>query len=236
VVSHRGPIAHGVILAAGMGRRLGADRPKPLVEIAPGQTLLGRLLATLESIVGPGGVTLVVGHEADRVRAAAPGIRAVLNPRYADTNTAKSLLLALDAIEEGDVVWANADLVIDPADALRFAAQTGSRSLVRRGPVDPEAVAYTEGPAGDIARIGKGVRPAAGEAVGFNLITGADRPALADALRAAEDSAYFEDAMQACIDARSVRFRPVVASGLCREVDTPEDLAEVRRALRGGRP
>jgi len=42
---------HVVILAAGMGTRLGSDAPKPLAEIAPGRTLLSHQVQTLGRLV-----------------------------------------------------------------------------------------------------------------------------------------------------------------------------------------
>ena len=94
-----------VILAAGLGSRLKpltAQRHKCLTEVN-GIPILANTLACLE----PSAVTevvLVVGHLAGQVRDFTEsnrgrlGIRYVENTRYAQTNTAASLLLALGAL------------------------------------------------------------------------------------------------------------------------------------------
>jgi molybdenum cofactor cytidylyltransferase len=71
---------HGVVLAAGLSRRMGAF--KPLLEIA-GRTVLAWAVGTLRD-GGIDGVTVVVGHRADELRpeVARLGAAAVLNPDY----------------------------------------------------------------------------------------------------------------------------------------------------------
>ncbi len=66
------------ILAAGKGTRLKSRHPKVLHEIA-GKTLLAHVVAAAGKIVSPEDIFAIVGHEADRVRAAleSTGIRFV---------------------------------------------------------------------------------------------------------------------------------------------------------------
>ncbi len=229
-----------VILAAGMGERLGATRPKPLVEIAPGVTILDLLLDALRPHVPLEDITLLLGHEAERFRAAYPAFAAVENPDFAFTNTAKSLLLALRSINPADdVLWANGDLALEAvaAEALIRSGE-GSRVLVSsHAPIDEESVTVTTDDSGHIVRIGKGDAEASPEAVGLNIIAAADRPAFDAALAAAAAQDYFEAAMQRCIDAGTIRFTPVDAGpAYCREVDEPEDLEAVRRHFRDNPP
>jgi len=229
-----------VILAAGMGRRLAAERPKPLVEIAPGVTILDLLLDALRPHVPFEDITLLLGHEADRFRAAYPALATVENPDFERTNTARSLLLAFRSIDPAhDVLWANGDLALEPGavDPL-LAAAGGSRVLVSsRGPIDEESVTVTTDSSGAIARIGKGDAEASIEAVGMNVIAARDRPAFDAALDAAAPQDYFEAAMQLCIDGGTIRFTTVDAGdAYCREVDEPEDLEAVRRHFHDNPP
>ncbi len=267
-------MTRAVILAAGLGRRLRADRPKPLAEIATGVTLLSNLVNAIGPIVGRDRVRLVLGHGADAINAAFPDLPFVLNPRYSETNTAKSLLIGLREVEReieshgsesraipahgrdaratddfedhgrdaratggsdrGDVLWVNADLYVDAGTVRRFiaTASLGSRALVNRAPVAAEEVKYSLGDAGELASIGKHVQNAAGEALGMNIVSGADLPAFAAALHAAGDQDYFEAAMDRCIQSGIMRVAPFdVGAAFCKEVDTPADLGAVREHL-----
>jgi bifunctional UDP-N-acetylglucosamine pyrophosphorylase/glucosamine-1-phosphate N-acetyltransferase len=58
-----------VIMAAGKGTRLKSRRPKVLHEIG-GKPLLGHVIRAASQIVAPGDIFAVVGHQAERVRAA----------------------------------------------------------------------------------------------------------------------------------------------------------------------
>jgi bifunctional UDP-N-acetylglucosamine pyrophosphorylase / glucosamine-1-phosphate N-acetyltransferase len=67
-----------VIMAAGKGTRLKSKRPKVLHEIG-GKPLLAHVIAAASKVVAPENIFAVIGHEAERVRAAvsATGIRFV---------------------------------------------------------------------------------------------------------------------------------------------------------------
>ena len=54
-----------VIMAAGKGTRLKSQRPKVLHEIG-GKPLLAHVIAAASRIVEPGGIFVVVGHQAER--------------------------------------------------------------------------------------------------------------------------------------------------------------------------
>ncbi len=66
---HQGSRLAIVILAAGKGTRLRSRRAKALHEVG-GKTLLAHVIASAEKIVAPADIYAVVGHQADRVRAA----------------------------------------------------------------------------------------------------------------------------------------------------------------------
>ncbi|MGH0240957.1 NTP transferase domain-containing protein (plasmid) [Sinorhizobium meliloti] len=95
-------MSEAIILAAGMGRRLGhltANRPKALIEVA-GEPLVSRLLSQMQR-AGVSNVTVVVGFLGDEVIAhvrstsGAMNIDIVENPRYRSENNITSLGLAL---------------------------------------------------------------------------------------------------------------------------------------------
>ncbi|MFF5703658.1 aminotransferase class I/II-fold pyridoxal phosphate-dependent enzyme [Streptomyces sp. NPDC012794] len=117
-----------VVLAAGLGRRLGLDHAKPLLPVA-GTPIL---LRTLDSLAAAGvrQAVLVVGHLADEVRAAVGETHAgmsvtyVHSDAYRTTNNAYSLWLAREELDQ-DVYLVEGDVVFDPELPLALAAADG---------------------------------------------------------------------------------------------------------------
>ena len=104
-----------VILAAGMGTRLGRPLPKPLTPLQDGRCILRQQVDNLRSVFEPGvPITAVVGFRADLVMAVAPDLLFAYNPHYDHTNTSKSLLRALTTSRPGGVLWLIGDVVFDP--------------------------------------------------------------------------------------------------------------------------
>jgi choline kinase len=105
----------GIILAAGKGSRLNGtagDKPKCLVT-AGGLTLIERQIQVLER-AGIDDVVIVVGCQADRVRAVCgPRPTYVENSRFAETNSLYSLWTARALLYEGFVVL-NCDVLFHP--------------------------------------------------------------------------------------------------------------------------
>src|SRR4051812_25936022 len=90
-----------VILAAGMGTRLGRPWPKPLTPLHDGRSILQRQLDGLRAVLGPAvDVTVVVGFKAKRVMEAVDDVRFAYNAHYAVTNTSQSLLRGLRSTRE----------------------------------------------------------------------------------------------------------------------------------------
>ena len=82
--------AFGVtIMAAGKGTRLKSKRPKVLHEVG-GRALLLHVIAAAETVAGPEQIFCIIGHEAERVRAAVEftGIRFVLQTEQRGTGHA----------------------------------------------------------------------------------------------------------------------------------------------------
>jgi bifunctional UDP-N-acetylglucosamine pyrophosphorylase / glucosamine-1-phosphate N-acetyltransferase len=87
------------IMAAGKGTRLKSKHPKVLHEIG-GRALLLHVIAAAETIVPPDHIYCIIGHEADRVRAAvAPtGVRFVLQEQQRGTGHALQMVKAYFAL------------------------------------------------------------------------------------------------------------------------------------------
>ncbi|MGK5111791.1 MULTISPECIES: NTP transferase domain-containing protein [unclassified Geodermatophilus] len=218
-----------VILAAGMGTRLGRPWPKPLTPLHDGRSILQRQLDGLRSVLGPAvDVTVVVGFEATRVMAAATDVRFAYNPDYAVTNTSQSLLRALRATRDGGVLWLNGDVVFDPAVldmALPALRADESFVCVDTSTVADEEVKYTLDADGCIAELSKTVVGGLGEAVGINYVSAADKPVLIEHLAACAAQDYFERGMETAILTEGLRIRPLDISRFpAVEVDFEADL------------
>jgi histidinol-phosphate/aromatic aminotransferase/cobyric acid decarboxylase-like protein/choline kinase len=110
----------GIILAAGMGRRLGeltSDRPKAMLEVA-GRTLIERALDALAEL-GVSRIVLVVGYRAEQLmmligdsHRGVPVIY-VTNPEYSTTNNIYSLFRARQEFAADDSLLLEADVIFD---------------------------------------------------------------------------------------------------------------------------
>src|SRR5215207_4346166 len=96
-----------VILAAGMGTRLGRPHPKPLTPLRDGRSILRHQLDRIAGALDDPRVMIVVGFKMGLVMEAAPEAVFVYNELYDQTNTCKSLLKALRASPPGGVLWLN---------------------------------------------------------------------------------------------------------------------------------
>ncbi|MBB3082850.1 NTP transferase domain-containing protein [Geodermatophilus sabuli] len=218
-----------VILAAGMGTRLGRPWPKPLTPLHDGRSILQRQLDGLRTVLGPTvDVTVVVGFKAKRVMQAVPDVRFAYNPDYAVTNTSQSLLRALRATRDGGVLWLNGDVVFDPAvleAALPALRADESFVCVDTSSVADEEVKYTLDAEGCIAELSKTVVGGLGEAVGINHVSAADKPVLIEHLAACSAQDYFERGIETAILAEGLRVKPLDISRFSAvEVDFEADL------------
>lgn len=85
-----------VILAAGMGSRLGRSLPKPLTELSDGRTIMKQQFDNIHQAFGNNvKVTIVVGYKLEHIIEAFPEASFVYNEQYDQTNTSKSLMRAL---------------------------------------------------------------------------------------------------------------------------------------------
>jgi choline kinase len=218
-----------VILAAGMGTRLGRSLPKPLTRLMDGRSIMQQQLDAIREVFGAGAtVTAVVGYRSKRIMRAQPDLLFAYNPHFEHTNTSKSLLRALRTSQPGGVLWLNGDVVFDPAvlDQTRaFVAADQSFVCVDTATVAEEEVKYTLDEAGFIAELSKTVVGGLGEAVGINFVSAADKPVLIEHLAACAAQDYFERGMETAILTEGLRFRPLDISRFpAVEVDFEADL------------
>lgn len=218
-----------VILAAGMGSRLGRSLPKPLTELSDGRTIMRQQHDNIRAAFGDDArITTVVGYRAETVVEAFPDVDYVYNERYDQTNTSKSLLRALKATGKGGVLWMNGDVVFDPrilGRAIELIAREQSFVTVNTAKVSDEEVKYTVTAEGYINALSKTVRGGIGEAVGINYISAADKRALVAQLGRVDDQDYFERGLELAIAENGLLLEPLDISDLYAvEVDFAEDL------------
>jgi choline kinase len=230
----------GVILAAGKGSRLNGtagDKPKCLVE-AGGISLLERQIYTLRR-AGIDEVVVVVGCQADRVRAAAGGnVTYVENSRFSETNSLYSLWTARALLCQGFVVL-NCDVLFHPGllDDLLATHQDAALLIDYREEADPpfgEEEMKVKVRAGLVVDMSKTMDPAEadGENVGIvkfgprsapELVSILDRVVAEGGLRDWAPKAFREFAQDRPLHAISTGDHPWI------EIDFPEDY---QRAVR----
>ena len=218
-----------VILAAGMGSRLGRSLPKPLTELSDGRTIMQQQMENIRFAFGADvHITVVVGYKLEHIIEAFPEVNFVYNEQYDTTNTSKSLMRALRASSTGGVLWMNGDVVFDPAALVRaseWIVRDQSFVSVNTSSVSDEEVKYTTTAEGYIKELSKTVKGGLGEAVGINYISAKDKAVLLRQLTKVNDQDYFERGLELAIEQDGVLVEPVDISDLYAvEIDFAEDL------------
>jgi choline kinase len=218
-----------VILAAGMGTRLGKPWPKPLTPLADGRSIMQQQLENVERVFGnEARVTIVVGFKMEMIMEAHPNATFVYNENYDQTNTSKSLLKALRASQESGVLWMNGDVVFDSRVLERIADRIRNEKsfvCVNTSATAEEEVKYTVDSKGNINALSKQVQNALGEAVGINFISRHHKAVVIQRLNEVADNDYFERGLEVAIEKDGVEIEPVDISDLFAvEVDFQADL------------
>ena len=225
-----------VILAAGMGTRLGRPFPKPLTPLSDGRTIMEQQIDNLRQVFGADvRITTVVGFKLDLILEAFPDVTYIYNEAYDQTNTNRSLLKALRLSTDGGVLWMNGDVVFDPQVLEKVSdlmeADT-SFICVDTAVVGDEEVKYTVDDDGYVDELSKQVVNARGEAVGINFVSASDKPTLIDRLSECSDADYFERGIELAISHDSMRVIPVdISEFFAVEVDFEEDLTRANEYL-----
>jgi len=220
-----------VILAAGMGTRLGTLIPKPLTSLKDEKTILDFQLEKLADKVGQHNIYVIVGYKKEIIMEKFPHMIYIYNDAYTRNNTSKSLLFALNKIDE-DVLWMNGDVFFDKKVLDLICDSSESASLVDQSQCADEEIKYNLNDKGYIHDLSKQVKDGLGESVGINLIKKKDLDLFREELKKVEESDYFEKALENLTISDKLDLKPINLGDLyCKEVDFEEDLEDVRKYL-----
>jgi choline kinase len=224
-----------VILAAGMGTRLGRPWPKPLTPLSDGRTIMQQQMDNLRAAFDDLRITTVIGFKLELIIEAFPDVGYVYNEAYDQTNTNRSLLKALRQSGAGGVLWMNGDVVFDPEVLERVKGLIEAEQsfiCVNTAVVGEEEVKYTVDADGYVQLLSKSVVGALGESVGINYVSAHDKDRLIARLVECEDSDYFERGIELMIQHDGVRVVPFDIWDLFAvEVDFEEDLSRANQHL-----
>ena len=216
-----------VILAAGIGSRLGNPFPKPLTPLKDGRSIMERQVESLSEIFSEHDINIVVGFKKDLIMERFPDLTYIYNQFFDSTNTSKSLLKALKKNRKEDVLWLNGDVIFEPEifEILEEEIAAGDSFVsVNTSRVAEEEVKYTL-KNGTIEELSKTVKNGLGEAVGINYVSAKDVPVLIEHLERCNDNDYFERGMETAIQEAGIKVKAVdISRYRCMEVDFEEDL------------
>jgi len=216
-----------VILAAGIGSRLGNPFPKPLTPLKDGESIMAKQLKNITKYFDINDVTTVVGFKKDLIMERFPEVNYVYNPFFDRTNTSKSLLQALKKHKGKSVLWFNGDVVFD--DNLLSVLQDDIKNnnsfiAVNTSSVADEEVKYTL-ENNFVKELSKEVKNGLGEAVGINFISSNDLEVFINQLERCDANDYFEKGLEMAIAENSLKVKAIDISNYnCIEVDFKEDL------------
>ncbi|WP_456462736.1 phosphocholine cytidylyltransferase family protein [Lutibacter sp.] len=223
-----------VILAAGIGSRLGNPFPKPLTPLKDGESIMAKQLNNITKYFDINDVTTVVGFKKDLIMERFPEVNYVYNPFFDRTNTSKSLLQALKKHRGKSVLWFNGDVVFDEkllAVLLDDIKNNNSFIAVNTMSVADEEVKYTLKD-NVVNKLSKEVRNGLGEAVGINFISSKDLDIFISQLEKCDDNDYFEKGLEMAIEKNYLKIKAIDISKFnCIEVDFKEDLKNANKIV-----
>ncbi len=242
---------HAIILAAGIGNRLGlaaADgRPKPkiLLEL-DGRTLLQRHLVLLEQ-AGVAGLTIVLGYAADAVRSALAeagtglAVDVVFNPDYREGSVVSLWAARAWLRHDQPVLLMDADVLYDHRMLDRLVHSRHEDCLLCDRTIEdgdePVKLCVRDGRIVDLRKIPTAPYQWYGESVGFFRLSPAAAKELAERVetyvqtgrRSQEYEEPLRDMIQAS-DPQRFGFEDISALPWT-EIDFPEDVIKARALL-----
>lgn len=223
-----------IILAAGIGSRLGNPFPKPLTALANNKSIMQIQIENLGSQFNIDDIYVVVGFKKDLIMERFPDLNYIYNPFFDQTNTSKSLLKALKKMADEDVLWLNGDVVFD-RNLLKVLLPNIERSesfvAVNTSKVGDEEIKYTLKDQ-YIYQLSKKVEQGLGEAVGINFISAENLPIFIEHLEACSDNDYFEKGLEMAIAADGLKVKAIdISSYYCKEIDFKEDLDDANSMI-----
>ena len=220
-----------IILAAGIGSRLGNSDPKPLTKLKNGESILYRQVEYLSEYIGINNIITIVGYKKDLIMESFPNLIYVYNNFYDTTNTSKSLLAGLHKIENEDVMWLNGDVVFEKELLPKIIQCSQSCMAVNTNSVGEEEIKYNVFDDGNIKDVSKTASLALGEAVGINKIMAVDFRLFKSNLEKCDDQDYFERALELSIQ-DGMKIMPVnINKYLCMEIDFLDDLEQINKQI-----
>ena len=223
-----------IILAAGIGSRLGNPFPKPLTPLKNGKSIMKMQVENMTSRYDVDDINLVDDFKKDLIMERFPELTYVYNPFFDQTNTSKSLLRALKKYKDKSVLWINGDVVFDKHifDKLQpLITAKISFVAVNTNKVGEEEVKYVLKD-GYINQLSKTVKNGAGEAVGINFISSDDIPIFINRLEECDNNDYFERGLELAINKDDLKIKAVdISQYNCMEIDFIEDLENANNML-----
>jgi len=224
-----------IILAAGMGSRLGNPFPKPLTVLKTGKSIMLSQVESLASAFPYSNVNVVVGFKKEMIMETFPDLVFIYNNEFDSTNTSKSLFRALCKVRNSGALWLNGDVVFDPRALEKIKPLIKSETsfiCVNRSRVGEEEVKYTVDDKGLIRELSKKVGNALGEAVGINYISRKDIETLLERLSECDPNDYFERGIELAIENDGLKIVPAdISEFYCVEVDFRQDLEKANELL-----
>ncbi|UAB81082.1 phosphocholine cytidylyltransferase family protein [Marixanthomonas sp. SCSIO 43207] len=223
-----------VILAAGIGSRLGNPFPKPLTPLKNGKSIMQMMIENIDNYFCQHDVYVVVGFKKNSIMENFPQLAYIYNPYFDQTNTAKSLVRALKKCKGESVLWFNGDVVFDEKllDNLQpHIDKDISFVAVNTNSVGDEEVKYTLKD-GFVNQLSKEVKNGLGEAVGVNFISKNNLTQYIERLEECDNNDYFERGLELLIEKDNAKVKAVDISAFnCMEIDFQEDLENVNKFL-----
>lgn len=225
-----------IILAAGIGSRLGHNIPKALVKLDSKTTILQSQINSLKKYVNISELIIVTGYKKELITQRYKDFNFAVNHNYASTNTSKSLLKGLEMIDiQQDIIYINGDVIFDPEIIqLILNNRDINQICVNNEKVGEEEVKYNLDDKGYIKNISKNVENPVGEAIGINYINHKYLADFINCLDKCKDMDYHEKAVELAIE-RGIKFSPLnIGKRFCIEIDFEKDLELVKKHLKSG--
>ena len=223
-----------IILAAGIGSRLGNPFPKPLTKLKNNKSIMQMMTENISSTYDRDMINLVVGFKKDLIMESFPDLTYVYNQYFDQTNTAKSLLKVIRKNKGESILWMNGDIVFDKNILTRlkkYIDKDISFVAVNTSKVADEEVKYTLNDE-CIHKLSKDVENGLGEAVGINFISSKYVDLFIKRLEECKDNDYFEKALEMAIEKDGFKIKAVDISDFnCIEIDFEEDLKNANNLI-----